>query len=472
MRRFFVGLAIFFVAAAGAAAQQQAVPPGSMPPPTTPQSAAFLQAADQVLAQMSKLLSLPILSPLKKSIRSREEIRAYLLRQEQEDKNSAKRYADQKTMEKFGLLPKNYPLEQTLLKVLTEQIAGLYDPKGHEFLIADWINPADQRMVMAHELTHALMDQHFHIEKWTDAAKPDDDAELARDAVIEGSAIAAMLDYKLNELGDHLTVRNLPDIDPSLLMGDPDTSPVFSKAPKIIQDSLLFPYLAGTKFTQDVLKATNGWPNFYKVFQDPPVSTQQIMHPELYFAHVQPPKITLPETKGVIPTEWKKLDENKMGEFGVLEVMKQFLSKNRATNLAASWSSDRYAIFENQKDKRTLLLFQVRLASDAEAASFFGGYRDVLKRRYDDRKNPFEGPNFFSFNSPDGGVFLRCFAADCMVLDGGTRPMFDRLTRELRWPAIHAVPAQPGKAPVRTVSLPAIATGAGDSRQIAQPWAN
>ena len=112
-----------------------------LPPPASAQSAEFLQAADEVLAEMSKLISLPILSPLKKSLRSREEIRAYLLQKMKEDKDADKRYADQKTMEKFGLLPKDYPAGRDLVKVLTEQIAGLYDPDSQEFFIADWTTP-------------------------------------------------------------------------------------------------------------------------------------------------------------------------------------------------------------------------------------------------------------------------------------------------------------------------------------------
>ena len=92
-----------------------------------------------MLAEMSKLVSLPILHPLKKSIRSREEIEAYLLQKMKEDKDADKRYADQKTMEKFGLLPKDYPFRRRLVKVLTEQVAGLYDADSQEFFIADWI---------------------------------------------------------------------------------------------------------------------------------------------------------------------------------------------------------------------------------------------------------------------------------------------------------------------------------------------
>ena len=450
MKRIFAGLTIFLITALGGAAQQ-AAPPVLLPPPEGEPSAEFLQAADEVLVEMSKLLSLPILSPLKKSLRSRDEIRAYLLQKMKEDKDADKRYADQKTMEKFGLLPKDYPLEETLVKVLTEQIAGLYDPDSHEFFIANWTTPADERMVMSHELTHALQDQHFHIDKWTDAAKPNDDAELARDAVIEGSAIAAMLDYILQGKG---SIRDLGELDPSILMGDVDSSPELAKAPKVLRDELLFPYLAGTTFSQRVLKASSGWPDFHKVFENPPVSTQQIMHPDMYLHGVVPPTITLPETMGLISEDWKKLDENNMGEFGLLEIFGQFLSKDRATSLAAAWSSDRYTIFENQKNKHTLLLFRVRLASDADAARFFGAYSEVLELKYDKRTNLMRRPNFFSFETPEDDVFLRCVGTDCFVLEGGSRIVFDHLTTEMGWPSGPVAPVRPSESRVKVTAFP------------------
>ena len=418
---------------------------------------------------MSKLVSLPILSPLKKSMRSREEIRAYLLQKMKEDKDADKRYADQKTMEKFGLIPKNYPLDQTLVRVLTEQIAGLYDPDSQEFFIADWTSPADERPVMSHELTHALQDQHFHIDKWTDAAKPDDDAELARDAVIEGSAMAAMVDYELKGSG---SIRDLGDFDPSLIMGDMDSSPELAKAPKVLQDELLFPYISGIRFTQHLLKAGNGWPDFYKVFDKPPASTQQIMHPDLYLQGVVPSKVELPATQGVVSSDWKKLDENDMGEFGVQEILKQFLPKDRATALASTWSGDRYAIFENQKSKRTLLVFRLRFGSEAAAARFFGAYSELLELKYDPRTNLVRRPNFFSFDTTDDGVFLRCNASDCFVIEGGTREMFDRLTAKMGWPAGPAVPAKLNDPHVHEIAWPSVNPGvlAGAARP-AQPMA-
>jgi hypothetical protein len=449
VKRFLAVIFGALLLATGVPAQSPA--PSTLPPPASAQTQEFLQAADEVMAKMSKIISLPILSPLKKSVRSREEIRAYLLQKMKEDKDADKRYADQKTMEKFGLIPKNYPLEQTLVSVLTEQIAGLYDPDSQEFFVADWNSEADERPVMSHELTHALQDQHFHIDKWTDAAKPNDDAELARDAVLEGSAMAAMVDYEFDGKG---SIRDLPDFDPALFLGDVDSSPELAKAPKVIQDELLFPYMSGIKFTQAVLKAGNGWPDFYKVFDKPPASTQQIMHPDLYLQGVVPAKVELPATQGAIPSEWKKLDENGMGEFGLLEILKQFLAKDRSSSLAGGWSGDRYAIFENQKNKRTLLEFRIRFAGDAAADRFLGAYSELLGLKYDQRTNLTRGPGFTSFDTPEDGVFLRCNGSDCFVLEGGTREMFDRLTKAMGWPAMPAPPKNANIPRAKETALP------------------
>ncbi len=145
-------------------------------------NAEFSAAAEQVLQQVSEITGLKLLTPVKKTLRSRDEIRAYVLREMDEEKNPAERYAEARSAEAFGLIPKGFALDDFMVDLLTEQIAGLYDPKTREFYIADWIPIDDQRMVMAHELTHALQDQHFQIEAWEKAARPNDDAELAREA--------------------------------------------------------------------------------------------------------------------------------------------------------------------------------------------------------------------------------------------------------------------------------------------------
>ena len=451
MRRNLAALFCLALLLAPGASAQQSVPPPSNPPPAKAPSAEFLKAADEVLAEMSALLSLPVKSPLKKSIRTREEIRDYVIRRMKEDKEPAKRYADQRVLEKLGLIPKGFQVEPFLVELLTEQIAGLYDPKSQEFFIADWISPEDQRMVMAHELTHALQDQYFHVDPWLDAAKPNDDAELARDAVLEGSALAAMLDYLMHDR--KMSIRDLPDIGQFVRgqLGDTEKSPQLAKAPPYLRDELLFPYLAGTTFTQRFLRANTGWADFRKVFEKPPVSTQQILHPDLYFNGTVPKPLSSLDFNGLVPATWNKLDENVLGEFGLKELLKQFIGEERSSRLSPSWAADRYAIFEHQKTKQLLLVYRIRLASDADAARFFGGFSEALELKYDKRRNLFRRPNFFSFETDDGGVFLRCLADQCLDAEGVSRDVFERITRALGWPAGPAGRPEPERAPQKTV---------------------
>ena len=402
-------------------------------------NAEFLQAADDVLAEMSKILSLPVKEPLKKSVRSREEIRQFLIRQMREGKDDAKRYADQKALEALGLIPKGYPLDEKLLALLTEQIAGLYDPKAREFFIADWTQPAEQRVIMAHELTHALQDQYFHVEKWEEEVKSNDDAQLARESVLEGSAMIAMYDYLLRNSGK--STRDFKDFDPSLLMGDVNDSPELAQAPMVIQDEITFPYLPGSNFVQRALKQWGGWPDLHRLFENPPASTQQILHPDLYFRGVMPARVDLMPVTKAVPRGWKKLDENVLGEFALTEILKQFVGKEQADKVAPSWTGDRYAIYQRESGMQTLLLIRLKLADEPAATRFFGAYRTLLEKKDEKRTGVSRRQNFFSFNTPDGGVFLRCQGDECLIVEGGTRESFDAMTAALHWPP--APPATP-----------------------------
>src|SRR3979490_2090028 len=96
-------------------------------------------------------------------------------------------------------------------------------------------------MVMAHELTHALEDQHFQIEKWLRAARPNEDAELARDAGLEGRATPAMVDHRMLATGRSL--KDVPDFDPGMLIGDLGSTSTLQKAPPFLKDALIIPYL-------------------------------------------------------------------------------------------------------------------------------------------------------------------------------------------------------------------------------------
>jgi hypothetical protein len=441
-------VALFLLSLHPILAQQAATAPSPAPPAKN--SPEFLAMADEVLQEMSAITGWELKSPLKKSIRSREEIRAYVLREMHEDKDAKERYASERSAEAFGLIPKGFELDGFMVELLTEQIAGLYDPKAHEFYIADWIDPEDQRTVMSHELTHALEDQHFQIEAWVKAARPNDDAEMARESVLEGSAMAAMLEYMLKEKG--LKLRDLPDIDPSIFVGDLAETPMLKKAPPFIKDSLMFPYFSGLTFSMAVLK-TDGWKGFASVFARPPASTQQILRPDLYRTgkSLVPIKLKLPD--GLPGSGWTLLEENCMGEFGWKEVLKQFLDANRAGKLAAAWDGDVYATYESKDATRLLLFARVRLDSNESAARFFGQYSEALEKKYAVRSNLFRRPDFFSFDSPDGGVFLRCFLNECITVEGGDRALMLQWNKKLGWEAIPEVPRKPDESEVKVTRL-------------------
>src|SRR4030095_462220 len=104
-------------------------------------------------------------------------------------------HAAELVLKKLGLVPADFQYAPFIVKLLTEQVAGYYDPRVQRFYLADWIELEGQKPVMAHELTHALQDQHFNLRRFEDWPKGDSDAELAVHALIEGDATLAMTLY-------------------------------------------------------------------------------------------------------------------------------------------------------------------------------------------------------------------------------------------------------------------------------------
>jgi hypothetical protein len=151
-----------------------------------------------------------------------------------------------------------------------------------------------------------------------------------------------------------------------------------------------------------------------------------------------------------VPSNWKKLEENVFGEFGLHEVLKQFLGEGRAAKLSPAWAGDRYEVFEDTKTKNTLLVFRLVLRSTDDAAIFFGNYSEALELKYKARTELYRRPNYFQFEAPEGGVFLHCVADECLAVEGTTRAVFDKINSALRWPA---APAPIKSVPAKTTAV-------------------
>jgi len=247
--------------------------------------------------------------------------------------------------------------------------------------------------------------------------------------------MAAMIDYLLKGTGH--SVEDLPAIDPSLFAGDMSKSPKLQEAPQFMKDAMIFPYFGGLTFSTAILKPS-GWNGLSAVFAKPPVSTQQIMHPDVYKSAKIPAAVTIPSFQKLVGVDWTKIDENVMGEFGWMEILKQFLGEKTAKPLAAAWDGDLYALYEQKQTKRLILIARLHLDSDEHAAKFFGLYSGALEKKYGARQNESRLPNFLSFDTTDGGVFLRCVGTDCISVEGTNRTVFDGINEMVGWSAAPA----------------------------------
>src|SRR5438876_9006511 len=153
----------------------------------------LLSTADAVLKDMSEITGLLIKAPLKKQIVGRAEIKDYLTENLKQEYTPRELHQQEAMLQAFGLVSSDFDLAKFLVTFYTEQAAGVYDPRRKTMLIADWVGEDMQKMVLAHELTHALQDQNFDLQKFLHAVRDDDDASSARQAIVEGHATAAMM---------------------------------------------------------------------------------------------------------------------------------------------------------------------------------------------------------------------------------------------------------------------------------------
>ena len=135
---------------------------------TKPDSAA-LNATDEILKVVSRLRSLSIKQSVKSSFKTKDEIEQSVIHDLDENTPAEEFEASQKTLIKLGLVSRDFHLRDYVVKLLREQVAGYYEPKTKEFYLAAWLPLSEQKKVIAHELVHALQDQHFNLsrfERW------------------------------------------------------------------------------------------------------------------------------------------------------------------------------------------------------------------------------------------------------------------------------------------------------------------
>jgi hypothetical protein len=364
-----------FVFAPAVASQRQGVGVAS----SSAKNAAIVATTAAVLKETSELRELPILHPVKSGAQSRTGIERMILRNLDEQTTPAELHATEVSLKKLGMVPADFQYRPFLIKLLTEQVAGYYDPKVQEFFLADWIDLEGQKPVMAHELTHALQDQHFNLQRFEHWPKGDSDAELAAHALIEGDATLAMTIYMAkNPLVGLAFLRAFGSTGSS--------SEQFKQAPRVLRESLVFPYQEGLEWATTLYKR-GGWSMVSNAFTELPQSTEQILHPEKYFAHEAPVKVNLPDVRGLLGSKWKRIDYDVSGEWSYYLILDQFLnSQAESRRAAAGWGGDRYEIYEGSQPGSVFIAQLTVWDTENDAREFFDAYAKRTRLRYENAK--------------------------------------------------------------------------------------
>ena len=345
----------------------------------TAQNAAIISTTDAVLKETSELRELSILRAVKSGAQSRSEIERMVIKNLDTDTTPAEMHAAELLLRVFGLVPKDFEYRPFLIKLLTEQVAGYYDPKAQQFYLADWIDLEGQKPVMAHELTHALQDQHFNLKRFEKWPKGDSDAELAAHALIEGDATLAMSLYmEKHPLVALAFIRSLGSQESS--------SEQFKRAPRALKESLLFPYEEGSKWAEQVYER-GGWDLVSKAYTKLPQSSEQIMHPVKYFSYEAPIKIALPDLKPLLGATWKRLDTDVNGEWGLYLILDEYLNNSSASRQAAAgWGGDQYALYEGSNSRDVFIAQFTAWDTAVDAREFFIAYLERTWKRYPEAK--------------------------------------------------------------------------------------
>jgi hypothetical protein len=343
----------------------------------------LLKAADEVLEQVSRLRQLEVKSPVEKGVRSREEIRSYLMARIQEEYQEEELRIEGRLLKKLRLIPEDMDVYEYALNLLTEQVAGYYDPKAKTFYLADWLSLDVQKPIMAHELTHALQDQHFDVEPFLKRIKGNDDVMLARSSVLEGDAVAVMIDYMMEPMG--MTFLQIPDLKQFMAAASAAVEgeyQIFATAPRYFRETLIFPYTSGLSFIQS-FREKHSWADVRKLYEDLPKSSEQILHPEKYLQEPRDEPTEVPaKGVGLLPQgSWKSIYDNVLGEFTMQLVLKEFLEDGESEKAAAGWGGDLVELLRDDSGRESLAMRSV-WDTERDAVEFFEAYAKLIGKKY------------------------------------------------------------------------------------------
>lgn len=356
---------------------------------------------DRITSDVSALRELELLQPLDIEVQSRQELQDWLQKSLQ-DYPIHEQQTDQRVLVIFGLVEPGTDLGALQTEILGEQIAGYYDPETKAMVVVQSADgeglSANDELTFAHEVIHALQDQHFnllHLQGDTETMA--DDRYLALTSLIEGDASVGQVYYLIE--------------NPDLLKAVQDelanyVSPSLDAAPLFYSETLLFPYDQGATFVAAV-QQEGGWDAVDAMFASPPVSTEQIIHPEKYREGEAPVAVTVDDPTAALGDGWTVLDDNVMGEF-ITDVFLRNGGADKSDARAASegWGGDAYVVVGN--DTETAFTWTSAWDTEDDADEFFDVLVTTETERLGATVEEIDGPSHVRLVSDDfvGDIYL------------------------------------------------------------------
>ena len=328
--------------------------------------AALLGRTDAIAKEVAKQRGLKLKRAVPQEVVGREELRARLVKLASDQETQSETRAEGVALARWGMIPLDTDYLQLMVDLLTDQIAGYYDPATEKLTISKSAgdNPAWAEMVLAHELDHALQDQAYDLEKFEDVPDGEGDAAIARRALVEGDGIALMIELMLARKQhpapwqDPAVAREL-----SLAMALP-TGDQLDRAPLAVREALLFPYRAGFSFVAS-LRRTQPWSAVDAAFKRPPRSTEQILHPERY-AQDEPP-IAVDVHVPAALADYHVVHSTVWGELGFsVFVRSHGLDELVGAQAADGWGGDRVVTLATQDGRPERAIGLARFEWDDE----------------------------------------------------------------------------------------------------------
>jgi hypothetical protein len=348
-----------------------------------------LTKARQIEERLQSLRGLAFKRPVPTVVMTADEAELVMLDEIHRDYSDERLKIDGESGAMIGLYPPGTDLKAETLKLLKDQIAGFYEPHRKEMIliqgavdigfrnrISEFMIQRDLvgEMLLAHELTHALQDQHFGVDEKLESLKDNDDRQLAMKSVAEGDATLAGLGFVQGKTDD-ATVDDLVGKLGQLPEQFADKS---NGAPEALSTPLIYQYSSGARFVAQAFHR-GGWKAVDQLYVYPPQSSQQIMHPVFYFNRpVSPAVVTLSGYQTVL-AGWQKVEENTFGELLLQVILKRNLGRSAPElRLADRWAGDRIVVLRIGRSLTVLWL--ILFSEDQSAQQFKAAYMQVLDR--------------------------------------------------------------------------------------------